>query len=236
MIDATKLENLKKTIKEANQDVVHRKVIVEVDVKDLKPHPDNFYSMQNIEELAEQIKVDGQLYPIEVSKESGYIISGHRRYEALKLLNKEMELKALVHYIKFDTLDAEKLHLIRANAYRTKTKEERQQEVSKLKDYYEKLKLTSDEYRNINISKLISEELGVSQRTIKRDVSEIKEPKNKKTKETKSTEILNLESHLRETLQTDVKLSGNANGNISIKYYSLDDLQRILDVLNIKID
>lgn len=58
-----------------------------VPARDLKPHPKNMnkHSKDQIERLAKIIEYQGWRYPIKVSKQSGFITSGHGRLEAAKL-------------------------------------------------------------------------------------------------------------------------------------------------------
>ncbi len=52
----------------------------------------------------------------------------------------------------------------------------------------------------------------------------------------KETEIKNLEKKMQEKLQTKVIVDGNSKkGKITVEYYSLDDLERIVDILGIKL-
>ena len=68
-----------------------------VDVRTLRPHPDNDYSIDagDVEKLAENIRAVGYLVELPLVREvddSGLqIVSGHRRVRALKLLGREDE-------------------------------------------------------------------------------------------------------------------------------------------------
>lgn len=57
-------------------------------IESLVPHPQNRnrHSEKQIKALAKIIAKNGQRSPIVVSKRSGYIVKGHGRYEAIKLL------------------------------------------------------------------------------------------------------------------------------------------------------
>jgi len=59
-----------------------------IDYKLIEHNPKNHYSLENIEELADSIENFGLLQDLLVKEENGIyvIISGHRRYEAIKLL------------------------------------------------------------------------------------------------------------------------------------------------------
>jgi len=59
-----------------------------VDPNKLKPHPKNrnIHSEEQIQRLAKIIKYQGWRYPVKVSKQSGFITSGHGRIAAAKIL------------------------------------------------------------------------------------------------------------------------------------------------------
>ncbi len=63
-----------------------------IDIKSPKiiPHPDNMnkHPKEQIERLAKLIQYQGQRHPIIISKRSGFIVAGHGRWEAMKLLAK----------------------------------------------------------------------------------------------------------------------------------------------------
>ncbi|MBU43279.1 MAG: hypothetical protein CMN76_08680 [Spirochaetaceae bacterium] len=66
----------------------HAEKVIDLDISDLKEHPDNYIfkaSSQFIKNLAASIARDGLEEPILVNRE-GYIISGHKRVKACKLL------------------------------------------------------------------------------------------------------------------------------------------------------
>lgn len=58
-----------------------------VSIEKLKPHPknNNKHPVDQIKRLAKILKYQGWRYPIKVSKQSGFITSGHARLEAAKL-------------------------------------------------------------------------------------------------------------------------------------------------------
>ena len=60
-------------------------------VKDIKPHPYNrvVHPDKQIKALAKIISKNGQRSPIVISKLSGYVVKGHGRLEAIKLLGWE---------------------------------------------------------------------------------------------------------------------------------------------------
>ena len=58
-----------------------------VKTKDLQHHPKNsdIYDLSNIEDLVNSIREVGLLQPIIINKKN-QILSGHRRFEAIKIL------------------------------------------------------------------------------------------------------------------------------------------------------
>ena len=57
-------------------------------LEELKPHPKNpnRHPASQVELLAKVIEAQGWRQPVKVSTRSGYIVSGHGRYEAARLL------------------------------------------------------------------------------------------------------------------------------------------------------
>jgi ParB family chromosome partitioning protein len=63
-----------------------------IDISEIKPHKENFYSLCDIEVLAEDIERQGLKHNLVVAPDIDggyYIISGHRRFEAVSLLYRE---------------------------------------------------------------------------------------------------------------------------------------------------
>lgn len=165
------LENTKKEINVQNQQVNKRVNIVNVNIDELTESKDNFYSVRGISELAEEIKINGLLNPIKVTKDME-VLSGHRRLAAHKLLAevdekfKEIQVEFLDE---FDTLDEKKLFLITENSSRIKTKDDIANEMQMKKKLYTNLKeQNKGEYSKANITKIIAAEYGVSEATVKR--------------------------------------------------------------------
>ena len=64
-----------------------------------------------------------------------------------------------------------------------------------------------------------------------------KKPRLRSAKTNKNTDIKNLEDNLQKTLGTKVRVyHGKKRGKIEIEYYSLDDLDRLLKLMNVKVD
>ena len=68
--------------------IIHCQYSKLVPIQELKPHPKNRneHSDEQIERLCEILKYQGWRYPIKVSNLSGFITSGHGRWEAAKKL------------------------------------------------------------------------------------------------------------------------------------------------------
>lgn len=150
----------------------------------------DIYSIDNIEELAENILINGQIDPIIVYMKQGEytILSGHRRFEALKSIDKEFAKCILVP--KPETVEEEKILLVEANSQRVKTKEELKNEIVYKKESYTKLKNEKHpKYISANINKLIATETGVSLATVKRTITE--SPKEEVTKQEQFEKKLN---------------------------------------------
>lgn len=73
-----------------------------VDLAHLVPNPENnnFHPKEQIERLAKIIAFQGQRAPIIVSNQSGFIVKGHGRLEALRMLGWE---KAAVDYQDYES-------------------------------------------------------------------------------------------------------------------------------------
>ncbi len=172
------LEEIGKEISSNNKNIVDD--IVEIPLKDILPNEDNFYKISNIDQLKEDMLLNGQIESLIVtpSEQVGEykIISGHRRYNALLLLEQEGLLDTAKCIIKdYNTKEEESLALIGANEQRIKSKEERNQEIKLRKKYLKKLKEDNPgKYENININKLLAEEFNMSETSIKNITKEQK--------------------------------------------------------------
>lgn len=96
-------------------EVTTAEVFIWEPIASLKPHPKNrnTHPPEQIERLAKIIKYQGWRHPIIVSKQSGFIVAGHGRLEAAKLLNLPV---VPVHYQDFVDADQEYAFLISDNA------------------------------------------------------------------------------------------------------------------------
>ena len=134
----------------------------EIDIDSLIPSKNNFYGIRQIEDLAASIKENGLMHNLVVRKasEDKYeIISGERRYQALKELGyKKVPCKVIQEC---NDLDAE-LMLIQANAeQRELTASEKMEGIKRLKIIYE-AKRARGEKLNGKTRDLIGKDLGLS--------------------------------------------------------------------------
>lgn len=98
-----------------------------IDVSEIAPSKENFYEMSNIELLADDIEREGLKHNLVVSKDKNsdkyWLKSGHRRFEAIKLLIREKRLSStkVPCYVDGEKTQSEsKLDLIMLNATQRK--------------------------------------------------------------------------------------------------------------------
>lgn len=136
--------------------------IQELDINSLVPSQNNFYGIREIEELADSIRESGLMHNLVVRRlnDGKYeIISGERRYNALKTLNYE-KVPCQVRNDLSD-LDAE-LMLIQANAaQRELTPTEKMEGIKRL-EYIYRQKRDSGERLQGKTRDLIGKDLGLS--------------------------------------------------------------------------
>lgn len=118
--------------------------LLKINPKKLKPNPVNvnLYGKEKVdEELLDSIREKGQLEPIIIGTDS-IIISGHRRWFALKEINKELKIKdeeeryAICVVKHFESELDEKEAIVEANRQREKTPLQIYQEVKLLQHVY----------------------------------------------------------------------------------------------------
>lgn len=133
----------------------------ELDINSLVPSKNNFYGLREIEELATSIKENGLMHNLVVRKmDNGTyeIISGERRYTALKKLGYE---KVPCQIKEINDLDAE-LMLIHANLeQRELTQTEKMEGIKRLENIY-KQKRKNGEKLEGKTRDLIGKDLGLS--------------------------------------------------------------------------
>ncbi|MGV1115340.1 ParB N-terminal domain-containing protein [Clostridium perfringens] len=138
-----------------------------IDIENIKRNEKNFYDIVDIEELAEDIKLNGLNHNLVVRKlDNGHfeLISGERRYTALSKLVKEgNKTFALVpcKVIEANDTDAE-IILIQANAQtRELTEVEKLKQVQRLKELY-KIKKANGEKVTGKVREIIANDLKLS--------------------------------------------------------------------------
>lgn len=105
-----------------------------IDINDLIPAKENFYSIEDVEDLKQSIELVGILQPLLVMKDTNgkfKIIAGHRRHKAvMQLLEEGKERFRYVPVVvkKKEEQIIDKLALIMANRFREKTDWEKMQE------------------------------------------------------------------------------------------------------------
>lgn len=101
------------------------------------------------------------------------------------------------------------------------------------------LSITDENLRHELSEKIINEALNVRQAEAlaKKMQKQKKEKKDKSDTDVYAIELQQLQNRIASNLGTKVKISGNSKkGRIEIEYYGNDDLDRILDLLNLKED
>ena len=138
-----------------------------IDIKNIKRNEKNFYDIVNIDELAEDIKMNGLNHNLVVRKldDNNYeLISGERRYTALSKLVKEgNKIFALVpcKVIEVNDIDAE-IILIQANAQtRELTEKEKLEQINKLTALYKTKKANGEKVPG-RIRDIIAKDLNLS--------------------------------------------------------------------------
>lgn len=148
----------------------------------LRPNPENFYKVDNIEKLAESIEEFGLMQNLEALKvENGdevyyKLITGHRRYKAIEYLIKngkieEDRLFPVTVKMQLDEIN-EKLRLIKSNSdTREKTQEEKRKEIEELQILYsQKAEAEGVKISKKEIKKNIATDLGVSTKQVERNM------------------------------------------------------------------
>lgn len=136
--------------------------IQELDINSLVPSQNNFYGIREIEELAESIKENGLMHNLVARKKGNgtyEIISGERRYRALKSLNYE---KVPCQVKDINDLDAE-IMLIQANVeQRELLPSEKMEGIRRLKAIYEQKKTNGEQLPKGKIRDIIGADMKLS--------------------------------------------------------------------------
>lgn len=156
------LSNLKNIADRVNNlDAKQEFSLQSIDIERIVPNNKNIYGIRNIEELAEDIKINGLYHNLVVKPqgENFVIISGERRYQALKILGyKKVPCQVRNNVTEIDS----EIMLIQANAKtRELTNQEKMKQVERLKDLYEQKRKTGDNLKG-KTRDIIGKDLGLS--------------------------------------------------------------------------
>lgn len=136
-------------------------------IENIYPSNENFYSVEELDELSESIRELGILQPLLVSERDGgtyEIIAGNRRYEASKMAG----LKRIPCIVKQNVEpNLFKIMLIHANMFRVKSDMERATEVAELKKAILALK-AADKSLKGRTSEIAGQLLNLSYRQVNR--------------------------------------------------------------------
>lgn len=222
-------------LNDTSKDMRFKKIFIE----DIDPCEYNMYPMQEIEQLAQNIKECGLLHPITLyRKDDGryMILSGERRYRAM-LLNYEHgddrweEIPAIIKSTELNEREIRRF-LRRGNANRESLSKDLKIEIVKesLGDY---LLLKSE--GNIQPGTLkrewISMDTGFSARSVQDYLTLIEGSHTKKDNKKSNFYYEEIQESMKNVLKLPVKVTDK---KISIKIKNEEDFSRILDILNIE--
>ena len=217
------LNSVSQNVKKANEIEAKNNFNVQyIDIKDIERNKKNFYEIVNVDELAEDIKMNGLNHNLVVRKlDNGKyeLISGERRYTALtQLVEQGNEIFALVpcKVIEANDIDSE-IILIQANAQtRELTEIEKLGQVKRLTELYKTKKKNGEKVPG-KIREIIANDLKLSPTQVGRY-----ERINK-----------NLIPELKEILENGNLTIANASEFSSL---SEDNQKVILEIINNKVE
>ena len=217
------LNQVSQNVKKANELEAKNNFNVQyIDIKDIERNKKNFYEIVNVDELAEDIKMNGLNHNLVVRKlDNGKyeLISGERRYTALtQLVEQGNEIFALVpcKVIEANDIDSE-IILIQANAQtRELTEIEKLEQVKRLTELYKTKKKNGEKVPG-KIREIIANDLKLSPTQVGRY-----ERINK-----------NLIPELKEILENGNLTIANASEFSSL---SEDNQKVILEIINNKVE
>lgn len=217
------LNSVSQNFKKANEIEAKNNFNVQyIDIKDIERNKKNFYEIVNVDELAEDIKMNGLNHNLVVRKlDNGKyeLISGERRYTALtQLVEQGNEIFALVpcKVIEANDIDSE-IILIQANAQtRELTEIEKLEQVKRLTELYKTKKKNGEKVPG-KIREIIANDLKLSPTQVGRY-----ERINK-----------NLIPELKEILENGNLTIANASEFSSL---SEDNQKVILEIINNKVE
>ena len=226
---------IEEMLNDASKDMRFKKIFIE----DIDPCEYNMYPMQEIEQLAQNIKECGLLHPITLYRKADgryMILSGERRYRAMRM-NYELgderweEIPAIIKSTELDEREIRRL-LRRGNANRESLSKDLKIEIVKesLEDY---LALKSEGKIRAGTLKRdwISMDTGFSARSVQDYLKIIEDNCLKKDKKKPSSHYEDLQKTIKSVLKLTVKVTDK---QISIKIKDEEDISRILDILGIE--
>jgi ParB family chromosome partitioning protein len=161
------MKNIKKGILDGLQDEFEKiNAIVDIkniDINMLKPSEENFYKIEHLEELQKDISEHGLYHNLlvkQVDENTFRIVSGHRRYHALKNLNyKEVPCKVIDNSV--SDVDIE-IIMIKANATSRELDDDTKRfQVKRLEELYRVKKGSGEEIKG-KLRDNIGQDLGIS--------------------------------------------------------------------------
>lgn len=224
-------------LNDASKDMRFKKIFIE----DIDPCEYNMYPMQEIEQLAQNIKECGLLHPITLYRKSDgryMILSGERRYRAM-LLNYEHgderweEIPAIIKATELSEREIRRL-LRRGNANRESlSKDLKLNIVKESQEDYLILKSEGKIQPGTLKRDWISMDTGFSARSVQDYLNLIEDNRSKKSKKDKKKLSIHYED-IQKTMKSVLKLPVKVTDKqISIKIKNEEDISRILDILGI---
>ena len=235
--------------------------IINIELKDIKANkkqPRKFFDNNKLNELAESVKEHGIIQPLILKKEeNGYsIIAGERRYRAAKIAELT-EVPALIMDISDEkllqvsliefALTQEELSKTMGKSRTTITNTMRLLKLDdRVKEYVMEGVISEGHGRAILpleneaqyeiAQKIIDNSLSVreTEKLVKKILNDAVEEKTSERRKPLNPYYKDVRDRLQDHFGTKVNLNANKNkGKIEIEYYSEEDLQRILDIINI---
>ena len=229
--------------------------IINIELKDIKANkkqPRKFFDNNKLNELAESVKEHGIIQPLILKKEEkGYsIIAGERRYRAAKIaeltevpaLIMDISDEKLLQVSLIENIQREDLNPIEEGlAYERLLKLD-----DRVKEYVMEGVISEGHGRAILpleneaqyeiAQKIIDNSLSVreTEKLVKKILNDAVEEKTSERRKPLNPYYKDVRDRLQDHFGTKVNLNANKNkGKIEIEYYSEEDLQRILDIINI---
>lgn len=173
-------ENKEKSLKDKASLLENKKSFDfrQIPFEEIKANDKNFYSIENIEDLANSIKEFGLMHNITVletqeGEKRFRIISGERRYRAIELIRNQgvqgwevIPCKVVKNLSDID----EELMLLKGNSdTRELTQEEKRKQIEKLTTLYEqKSSLTGEKISKTEIKETVASDVGMSSKQVER--------------------------------------------------------------------